>query len=328
MKITFFRLFIFILLISYGCIVLWFLIQQKPFQVTHHQWAFQAIDTMKYSRDLARQEKNNPQFIEEVNQQMVAIAETGATHVAIATPYDDEFLPMLKLWVSAARKNGLQVWFRGNWSGWEGWFDYPRIDEETHITKTKQFILDNKDIFRDGDVFSSCPECENGEKTDSVDAHDTNAYRRFLIDEYAATKEAFATINKKVPSNFFSMNLDVAKSIMDQETTAALDGIVVIDHYVQTPEELAQDISSLAEQSGGNVVLGEIGAPIPDIHGTMTEEQQKEWLEHSLQLLSKIEQLKGIGYWVNKGGSTALWHSDGSPKLGVSVLTKYYKKQQ
>ena len=63
------------------------------------------------------------------------------------------------------------------------------------------------------------------------------------------------------------MNGDVAKLVMDKQTTASMDGIVVIDHYVATPEQLALDIRRIAEGSGGNVVLGEFGVPIPNIHG-------------------------------------------------------------
>src|SRR3989304_760988 len=66
-------------------------------------WPVQAIDTMKYSRDLAREKLNDPSFDAVIDEQVRIIAETGATHVAIATPYDEEFLPFLTRWVSAAR---------------------------------------------------------------------------------------------------------------------------------------------------------------------------------------------------------------------------------
>ena len=308
-----------------GAGIMLFILHQKSLETTAHHWPFESIDTMKYSRDVARQGLNDPKYPSEINKQMTAIADTGATYVAIGTPYDEEFLPVLKMWVRSARLHGLHVWFRGNFSGWEGWFNYPSIDEQTHIQKTKQFILDNKDLFEDGDVFSSCPECENGKKANFSDPQQVAAYRNFLIAEYDTTKKTFASIGKHVQSNFFSMNLDVAKAVMDKQTTAALDGLVVIDHYVLTPEQLSDDISSIATQSGGNVILGETGAPIPDIHGDMTEEQQSKWLAQSLSMISHIERLKGMNYWVDKGGSTAIWRDDGTPKPAVEVLKEYYK---
>jgi hypothetical protein len=310
-----------------GALIMLFMLQGKTTHLFQKQWQFQSIDTMKYSRDEAQQGLSDPKYAVEIDKQVTDIAATGATHVAIATPYDDEFLPVLKMWVRAARLHGLHVWFRGNWSGWEGWFNYAKIDEQTHIAKTKQFILDNKDLFQDGDIFSSCPECENGgNKLNLGNPQAIIAYRQFLIAEYEATRSSFQTINKNVPSNYFSMNADVARAVMDKETTHQLDGLVVIDHYVLTPERLSDDISSIAEQSGGDIVLGEIGVPIPDIHGNMTDEQQKEWLQQALQRISEIDKLKGINYWTNKGGSTALWRQDGTPKPAVAVLKEYFKR--
>ena len=87
---------------------------------------------MKYSRDLAREKLDDPSFDKIIDKQMADISATGANYVAIGTPYDAEFIPMLKRWVASARKHNLHVWFRGNFSGWEEWFDYPKIDHDTN----------------------------------------------------------------------------------------------------------------------------------------------------------------------------------------------------
>ena len=58
---------------------------------------------------------------------------------------------------------------------------------------------------------------------------------------------------------------------------------VVIDHYIKNPVQVSEDARFIANQSGGKVVLGELGAPIPDIHGDMTEEAQSEWIEEALE---------------------------------------------
>ncbi len=287
-------------------------------------WKFQSIDTMKNSRDLAREELLDPNFPKEIEKQIADIAATGATHVAIGTPYDDEFLPVIKLWTRTARQHNLKVWFRGNWSGWEEWFGYARIDEREHIENTRQFILNNSNLFEDGDIFTSCPECENGAGVELGNNFSIIEYRKFLIEEYTVTKQAFAEIDKDVTANYYSMNLDVAKLIMDRDTTRSLDGIVAIDHYVNSPQQLADDIVEIAELSGGQVVLGELGAPIPDIHGPMSEDAQAEWLTESLRLVSELSEVEGLNYWVNKGGTTALWRTDGTPKPAVDVITQYF----
>src|SRR3989344_6773908 len=205
-------------------------------------WQFQSIDTMKYSRDIAREKLGDPAFDSVIDTQVKNIADAGATHIAIATPYDEEFIPFLARWVKSARKYNLSVWFRGNWSGWEGWFGYTGIRREEHLQKTKDFIAKHADLFADGDVFSACPECENGGPGDPRQTGDVAAYRQFLVSEYQVTQGSFKKIKKNVSSNYFSMNGDIADLIMERPTTAVLGGLVTIDHYVASPDQLISDI--------------------------------------------------------------------------------------
>jgi hypothetical protein len=283
---------------------------------------------MKYSRDPSGQFLSDlPKLATLADTQVENIAKAGANYVAIATPYDKQFIPVLEVWVQAARKQHLKVWFRGNWSGWEGWFGYPRITRDEHIEKTVTFIKEHAKLFEDGDIFSACPECENGGPGDPRLNGDPDGHRKFLIDEHKAMAEALRGVDRNVQINFNSMNGDVAKLIMDKQTTQALGGIVVIDHYVKTPEQLNKDITEFAHRTGGKVVLGEFGAPIPDIHGGMTQEQQAVWIHDSLMLLTANPALFGISYWTNVGGSTALWNNDNTPKLAVQTLQRFFKPQ-
>lgn len=290
-------------------------------------WKLRAIDTVKYSRDIAREKLTDTEFSIEIDEQMKKIAETGASHVAIGTPYDEEFLPILRQWVVSARKHRLNVMFRGNLSGWEGWFDYKGITREQHIAGIESFILKNQDLFQDGDIFSSCTECENGGPGDPRMNGDVKGHREFLIKEYNMMKNTFKKINKDVDANYFSMNGDVARLVMDKETTKALDGLVVIDHYVDSVEQLDDDITEIAEDSGGKVVLGEWGAPIPDINGKMTEAEQAAWIASAFKKLEKNTSLVGINYWTHMGSSTQLWDDDGSARDVVEILKIYYTKK-
>lgn len=284
-------------------------------------WQVQSIDTMKYSRDASRQNISN-----QIDNQTRDIAAVGATHVAIDTPYDIEFLPRLKQWVIAARKYNLKVWFRGNFSGWEGWFDYPKnLTREKHIEMTKKFIMENPDLFQNGDIFTPCPECENGGPGDPRQTRDIDGFRKFLIDEYTVTTNSFQSINKNVITNYNSMNGDVAKLIMDTHTTAALGGIVTIDHYVINGTKLANDIANLAKSSQGKIVLGEFGSPIPDINGNLTEEEQASWIKDAMSRLTNSPDLVGINYWVNLGGSTSPWNENGSKRLAINIIQEFYK---
>lgn len=99
---------------------------------------------------------------------------------------------------------------------------------------------------------------------------------------------------------------------------------MVIDHYVNSPAKLASDAKSLAEQSGGKIVFGEIGVPIPDLNGEMSEDEQAEWIDKALNGLKEVPDVIGVNYWVNVGGSTQIWDSKGNPKKAVEIIKKFY----
>src|ERR1700704_4184060 len=106
----------------------------------------QSIDTMKYSRDTAR----NQDATRAIPSLVAAASLLHPTHIAIATPYDDEFIPIMKIWVSEIRKHNIKVWYRGNFASWEGWFGYPAFkDPYEHIQKTERYIKNNPDLFQD-----------------------------------------------------------------------------------------------------------------------------------------------------------------------------------
>lgn len=121
------------------------------------------------------------------------------------------------------------------------------------------------------------------------------------------------------------MNLDVAKLIMDKETTRQLDGLVTVDHYVKNPVQLSEDLSKIAELTGGQIVLGEFGAPIPDLTGDMTEDEQAKWVRNALKFLLENKHVIGVNYWVGEGGSTQLWDSSGKERKAVEPLRSVYK---
>lgn len=301
-----------------------FFAMHSPALALERFFPVQSVDTMKYSRDTAREKLSDKSFDQQIDTQIKNIAALGATHVAIATPYDEEFYPFLKRWVDSARFYKLNVWFRGNFSGWEGWFDYPKISRQTHTDMTIKFIQKHPELFADGDIFTSCPECENGGSGDPRQNGDVAGYRNFLTTEYNSVQQTFSRLGKNITANYYSMNGDVARLVMDQKTTKKLGGIVTIDHYVATGDKLDKDITDIAKQSGGKIVLGEFGTPIPDIHGTMSEKEQANWIDSVFKKAVKNPNLVAINYWVNMGGSTKLWNDDYTTRTAVSTIKKYY----
>lgn len=288
-------------------------------------WKVQSVDTVKQSRDLAREKAGDLSYNAVIDRQMAAIAELGATHAAIDTPYDEEFVPYLTRWVSSARKHGLSVWFRGNFSGWEGWFSYPPISRQDHMRKLRSFILSHREIFADGDVFTPCPECENGLAGDPRNTGDIAGFRSFLIEEQRIAKAAFASISRDVVPGYMSANGDVAALVMDKATAALTGGVVAVDHFVASPEKLSSDFREFSERSDSDVAAGELGAPLPDIHGYMTDDEQARWLDRALSGLAGVRRMQAVNYWVGFGGTTAIFDEAMRPKPAANILSSYYR---
>lgn len=326
-KIRFMKKFILISVLIAAALLAGFVyfIYQKSQKGQPRVWSIKSIDTMKYSRDLAQEKLNDPPFDQTIDLHVQKIKETGATHVAIATPYDEKFYPYLARWVTAARKYNLNIWYRGNFSRWEGWFGEKRdLTRDEHIELTKQFIRNHPELFIDDDAFSPCPECENGGEGDP--RHDTGrppGFKNFLVQEYKASNEEFKKLGKNV-TILFPVNYDVANLIFDDETADSMGNLITIDHYVKDPRKFADDINDLARKADAQIMIGEFGAPIPDIHGEFSDQQQASWLRECLSLIAHQEEVIGLSWWVSFGGSTAVFNEDGSPRPAVSVLKEYY----
>lgn len=286
-------------------------------------WEICSIDTMKTSRDKARSELNNPSFDNTIRNEIQLINESGANYVAVATPYDDEFLPYLKRWINEARKQKLNVWFRGNWSSWEGWFEYPKnLSPNEHIAKTREFILNNPDLFRDGDIFDACPECENaGHFPQPMRDAEFNI---FIQNQKKSLEMTFKQIDKKVLPNIASIIGGRAIEVLNDKTFSELNNIVSIDHYFSDPKNITKYLDYFKEHNT-KVVMSEMGAPIPDLHGEMTESEQALFLENVLERLYKSQNVVGINYYVLTLGTTALINSDNSKRQAYSILQKYFQ---
>ncbi len=303
---------------------------KNPLNTTQPQrfWQITSVDTVKYSRDAAGDAnvlKKIPFFLKEA-------AKLHVTHVAIDTPYDERFYPVLKAWVDEARKNNLKVWFRGNFSGWEGWFGYQQFESiNQHNQLTNTFIAAHPDLFQDGDIFTPIPEPENGGPGDPRGSQDkTDSFNTMLVSSYNNCVTAFQKINKQVNCGYFSTNGDIAKDILTPSTVAQMGNIIVIDHYVDSPEGMQEEINALSQKfPQAKIVLGEFGAPIPDINGEMTESQQSNFIAKLLDVFyANRTKILGINYWTLAGGSTSLLRDDNSEKEAFTTIANYFFPSQ
>lgn len=288
-------------------------------------WEICSIDTMKTSRDRAREELYDPGFDKEIEREVKAIKEVGANYIAIDTPYDEEFRPYLRRWVDIARENDLKIWFRGNWSSWEGWFDYPKnMTPSEHIAKTREFILSNPELFENGDIFDACPECENSGHWPQPAKN--SEYLSFLRDQSESLDSAFDEIDRDVESDIASVIGGRAKEVIDQKTVDVLDGTVSIDHYFRYPENISDYISFFNNTYGAQTVVSEFGAPIPDINGAMSESDQARYIDEVLNNIYKSgDMVRGVNYWAFSDGTTAIVNDDGGTRDAYDVIQKYFK---
>jgi hypothetical protein len=277
---------------------------------------------MKTSRDMARTYLNNPDYDEEIIIQLQAIKETGADYVSVTTPYDDEFLPYLERWVKLARQEGLKVWFRGNWSSWEGWFGYPKnMTPEEHLAKNSEFIGKHSDLFQNGDIFDPCPECENAGFWPQNDKN--RDYQLFIQRQQEQTKADFDKINKQVMV-YPSIIGGRAKDVLDQGTFDSLDNVIAIDHYVPKTQGMSEFIDYFKDLNTKSLI-SEFGAPIPDMNGFQNEKQQAEFVRNILEVLyQKRDSVEGLNYWVLSHGTTAILNPDYSKRAVFDVLKEYF----
>ena len=84
-------------------------------------------------------------------------------------------------------------------------------------------------------------------------------------------------------------------------------------------------IDYFGQNFGAKVLLGEFGAPIPDINGPMKESEQAKFIDDIFHLLyKKKDNVEGINYWVLSNGSTKLLNDDGSPRQVVEIVKNYF----
>jgi hypothetical protein len=291
-------------------------------------WAVRSIDTMKTSRDLARQKLYDTAYDNTILKELTLIKDLGANYVTVDTPYDREFYPYLLRWVSLARYKGLHVWFRGNWSSWEGWFDYPKnMTPQEHLRTTTEFIEIHPELFADDDAFDPCPECENGGFWKQP--NDNIAYNEFVANQQVVLKTSFAKIKKNVHTNWTSIIGGRAKEVLNANAISALDGLVTIDHYVKTPKDMETYVDYFLSQLNSQVLIGEFGAPIPDINGPINQNEQAKFVDSIFSVLyTKKQSVIGINYFALSNGTTEIIDLTGNPNQTYTVIQKYFSPGQ
>ncbi|HEX8923270.1 MAG TPA: PA14 domain-containing protein, partial [Patescibacteria group bacterium] len=124
-------------------------------------WAIQSVSSMKETKDKVCSQ-DDATFIKNW---IAKAKELGANYVAVETPYDNpscgNSLLYTKAWISAIRSAGLKVWHRHMFLGFEGIYNTAKSKQD-YLSKVVDYIKNNPDMFREGDIFTPQPEPQNG----------------------------------------------------------------------------------------------------------------------------------------------------------------------
>ncbi len=273
-------------------------------------WAVRSVDTQVISKhwpDVSR---------EAIIEQVELLKSLGTNYIAIGTPYDR--VDDMRLWTSEIHAAGLHVWFRSHWAEWEGDEGLPStLSKEDYLTRTREFIVANPDLFAPGDAFTVAVEAEQVGIGLGKRFLNWKEYKEFLLLEIHVANDAFTQIGLQgmVHTNWLSMNGWVLDNQMDQELADQI-GLIVVDHYVHQSQTIGTledktlmvDTTSVDLDRWWNrwhkpILLGEWGY---HIFQEVSEQRQAEVVEAMFSMLLTKPYLVGVNYWVHMGNPAAI----------------------
>jgi hypothetical protein len=224
----------------------------------------------------------------------------------------------MRLWADEIHAAGLNVWFRSHWAEWEGDEGMPSIlSKDDYLTRTREFILTNPDLFAPGDAFTVAVEAEQVGIGLGKRFLNWKEYKEFLLLEIHVANQAFTEIGLqgKVHTNWLSMNGWILDNQMDQELADQI-GLIVVDHYVHQSQTIGtlEDKTLMVNTTSADldrwwnkwekpILLGEWGY---HIFQEVSDERQAEVVESMFSMLLTKPYLVGINYWVHMGNPAAI----------------------
>lgn len=299
---------------------------------THVLAEQKGVDVMKFTKDTVT---NQP--TDSTVGQIVQTLVTGLkpTHIAISIPMDATVdypatgkpsprtvESFTQVWADSIHNQNTRIIWRGTWSGIEGIYNFtPRVGSNrfptgtassaptdgntTWLGKTYAYIVDHPTYFADGDIWAPLPERTEGIFQDNTSflpysgAGIQANYVNFFIDLQKVSEAAFAKIGKQVKTGWTAQNFSEVKSGWLFNSLFDAAGIIPIDHYgiTHTPEEMENDIRTIANQRGKQVFLQEWG----DYWNVSLDPVMRQaYLDQMYAVFQKLANegiLAGFNYW-------------------------------
>ncbi len=262
------------------------------------------------------------------------LANPSECYVALAVPYDN--LTKYTNYVTDARTKGFKVWHRSHWNRWQGDNgEDADMTAQEYLDDTYDFIVENPTLFADGDLFTTCVECNNadGENTTNPfrtdDVFDFTKYNRFCRDQVTYANAAFLAIGKSVRTNLLSFSLSLldlngqsldsgdggnASGIDDAGMVAWFDSMVTIDHYLSADY---RDGTTYATNYAADMVKLKLAFPscrfMIGEWGFHTQSAGSDGEQHGVydavsQVIRERSDIIGLNYWNHLGQTqSSLW---------------------
>jgi hypothetical protein len=215
-----------------------------------------------------------------------------------------------------------------------------------YLPQIAEYIRNHPDYFKSCDIFTPIPEPQNGgienintcyhdlcQFTDTADANAVDAFNQWLRDAVSTSRKAFNLIGvRTIDIGYFGFDGYIAagigspnqRGIIDEQTIAAMENTITIDHYpYRTCTSMADDLNTVEKRYPGvKIVIGEWGT-IPNI-GNCPNFRDDPVAEVS-ETMTAFERpsVIGVNYWHGGwGGREALWdeHQIHAPQYNT-VLT-------
>ncbi|MGI5826256.1 MAG: PA14 domain-containing protein [Patescibacteria group bacterium] len=302
--------------------------------VSSGSWEIQSVSSMKESKDRICDQRNQT-FIDSW---AAKAKELGANYVAVETPYDSpacgSSVDYTNKWVSAIRSQGLSVWHRHMPLAFEGIYDTPK-QKGDYFAMITSYIKNNKDMFREGDIFTPIPEPQNGGISGishcafGVCVFDNREqFNKWLRDAIDVSENAFKEIGLggKMKIGYYGFDGFIAwgsnnpdwNGILEDATIQKM-GNLAIDHYPeligQTMEQGLREV--MDRYPGVPIILSEWGST-----GNTNLEQQ---VLDSMGAAKRMG-VAGFNYWhMGMGGNEALVNEDFSHRSQFDEVQSFFK---
>ncbi len=307
-------------------------LKQPVLKAGIYPWSVRSIDTQVVSKHWENVSR------ESIKEQVNLIKVNGANYVAIGTPYDR--LEDMRMWVEEIHSAGMNVWFRSHWIGWEGDEGVPAtLKPNEYLEKTKNFIVSNPELFREGDSFAVCVEAENVGIGLGMRFLNWEEFKTFLLNEIFVANQVFEEIGMKgkIHTNWLSVNGWTAKNILNKELSGII-GMVTVDNYVGQTKTIGEsdsseklvnqtldDLNTIHEKLNVPILIGEWGY---QIYQPVSDVRQANVINQMFMKLRTLDYLIGVNYWVHMGNTSSIFSdksgSNPTPRLGAEVLRYYF----